>query len=105
MRDRATTLFLIAMLVVMTCVPLLHTWYPTADDMLIMLGLQEGVKMVGFGTAEVTGRIQHVFTGSFAPFAYFWGQYWPMKMLSLGAILFSVASMAYTIHLLSGSAR
>ena len=98
-------MFLIAMLAVMTCVPLLHSWYTTADDILIMLGLQEGVKMIGFGTAEVTGRIQHVFTGSFAPVAYAWGHYWPMKMLSLGAILISVASMAYAVHLLSGSAR
>jgi len=105
MRDRVTTMFLIAMLAVMTCVPLLHSWYTTADDMLIVLGLQEGVKMVGFGTAEVTGRLQHVFTGSIAPFAYAWGHYWPMRLLSLGAFLASVASMVYALHILCGSAR
>src|SRR5215218_8016288 len=80
MRDRVTTTFLIAMLAMMTCVPLLHSWYTTADDILIMLGLQEGVTMVGFGTAEVTGRLQHVFTGSIAPLAYAWGDYWPMRL-------------------------
>src|SRR5215211_3717100 len=105
MRDRVTTTFLIAMLAMMTCVPLLHSWYTTADDILIMLGLQEGVTMVGFGTAEVTGRLQHVFTGSIAPLAYAWGDYWPMRLLSLLAILGSVAAMAYTIVVLSGSGR
>lgn len=105
MRDRVTITFLIAMLAVMTCVPLLHSWYTTADDILIMLGLQEGVKMVGFGTAEVTGRLQHVFTGSIAPLAYAWGAYWPMRLLSLFAILVTVASMAYTLQVLSGSGR
>ena len=79
-------MFLIAMLAVMTCVPLLHSWYTTADDVLIVLGLQEGVEMVGFRTAEVTGRLQHVFTASIAPFAYAWGHYWPMKVLSPSAL-------------------
>src|SRR5688500_4548435 len=105
MRDRVTTLFLIAMLAMMTCVPLLHSWYTTADDILIVLGLQEGVKMVGFGTAEATGRLQHVFTGSAAPFAYAYGNYWVMRLMSLTAILASVAAMTYTVRLLSGSTR
>jgi hypothetical protein len=105
MRDRVTTMFLIALLAVMTCVPLLHTWYTTADDILIVLGLQEGVKMVGLGTAIYTGRLQHIFTGSIAPYVYFWGSYWPMKVMSLVAILATLAAMVYALRILCGSAR
>lgn len=98
-------LFLIAVLAVMTCIPLLQSWYTTTDDILIALGLQQGVKMVGFGTAEVTGRLQHVITGSLAPMAYGWGNYWLMKTLGIGAVLASVAAMAWAVRLVSGSVR
>ncbi len=47
MKDRSSTILLIVLLAVMTCLPLLHSGYTTTDDAYIALGLQEGQRMSG----------------------------------------------------------
>jgi hypothetical protein len=103
--DRFSTILLIVLLAVMTCLPLLHSGYTTTDDAYLSLGVQAGNRMTGLGDAVSSGRLQHVITGHLQPFAYGWGHYWVMKALAIAGILCSVASMFFTIRLLSGSAR
>lgn len=98
-------MLLIVLLAVMTCLPLLHSGYTTTDDAYLNLGVQAGNRMSGLGDSVLSGRLQHAITGRLQPLAYGWGHYWVMKSLSIGGILCSVASMFFTIRLLSGSAR
>ena len=105
MNERSSTILLIVLLAVMTCLPLLHSGYTTTDDAYIALGIQEGQRMSGIGDAAQSGRLQHVVTGFLQPLNYGWGNYWVMKALALAAILGSVAAMFVALRVLTLSAR
>ena len=105
MNERSSTILLIVLLAVMTCLPLLYSGYTTNDDVYITLGVQEGKRMSGIGDAEHSGRLQHVVTGFLMPLNYGWGHYWVMKSLSLAAILGSVAAMFVALRVLTQSVR
>ena len=106
MRTRDHTIvFLIALLAILTCLPLVHSGYTTADDIYIGLGIQEGWRSQGFVDAQRTGRFQHAVTGLLMPIAYGFGHYWLMKAFSIAAILSNVAAMFLALRLVTGSAR
>ncbi|HEX5109482.1 MAG TPA: hypothetical protein VFV95_13590 [Vicinamibacterales bacterium] len=97
--------FLIALLAILTCLPLVHSGYTSADDIYFALGIQEGWRSAGMAEAQMTGRLQHAFIGLLMPVAYGWGHYGVMKTLSIAAILSNVAAMFLVVRLLSSSAR
>ena len=105
MRDRSGTILLIALLAVMTCLPLLRSGYTTSDDVNLALYLQQGYRMSGLVVAEDSGRLQHLLTGTVAPLVYAYGNYWLMKAMGLAGILASIASMFYAVRVVSGSSR
>jgi hypothetical protein len=105
MSERSVTVLLVALLAVMTCLPILRSWYTSNDDLNISLGVQMGEKMGGYEFATHTGRLQHVFTGQLIPLAYGFGSYWATKSLAIAAILSNVVAMFFALRMVTGSPR
>jgi hypothetical protein len=105
MRDRSTVFFLLALLALLTVLPLIHSWYTTNDDAYFAIGIDEGWRSPWIFDARRSGRIQHVLAGQLMPIAYGWGSYALGKAIGLATILSNVAALAVLVRVLTGDVR
>jgi len=106
MRDRFTTSFLIALLAVMTFIPLLHSGYTTQDDVYFAVGIgKEGWRSPWLFDAVNSGRLQHVVDGQLTPIGFGWGNYWVGKGVAIVTILSNVVALFVLLRLITGDSR
>ena len=105
MRERTTIVFLIALLALMTFMPVLYSGYTTQDDVYNAMGIGDGWRSPWIFDAQRSGRLQHVVAGQMMPLAYGWGIYWLMKTVSLAAIVTNVLALYLVLRVLTGDSR